>query len=172
MRTLTKIKKLFGTWEPKENLVYCSKVVVTPTKHTTDKYIAVVIQINHKNYLGTFLVKDGFCEIRCKKLNAILPANKLEFDKKQKYFDLTEQGSQRHLDVIYTVKVYGYDEEDISRFKKKHKSKKLKFDKIKLYFPKRLSRESKELIKKENYEAVLLEMVKYFPNKEFWRRFT
>ena len=48
MRTLTKIKKLFGIWEPKENLVYCSKVVVTPTKHTTDKYIAVVIQINHK----------------------------------------------------------------------------------------------------------------------------
>lgn len=124
MRTLTKMKKLFRIWRPKQNVVYCSKVVITPHKYTTDKYIAVVIQINHKNYLGTCRVKDRFCEIRCKKLNAIIPLSKL------------------------------------------------KFDKIKLYFPKKLARESKELIKKENHEAVLLKMVKYFPNKEFWRRFT
>ncbi|MEW6592962.1 MAG: hypothetical protein AB1305_04725, partial [Candidatus Hadarchaeota archaeon] len=100
MKISTKIKKSFGLWAPKENLVYFPKIVITRSKALVDKYIAVIININNENYLGTFRVKDNFCEIRSTKLNAIIPLNMLKLSKRQKYYGLTEQGSQKHLDVI------------------------------------------------------------------------
>jgi hypothetical protein len=108
------LRKIFGGqgWKPREGLVYKSW---TKGDSHFGKSATVKIVYEDKEYIGTFRVKDGKCEIRIgkgqNKFKLITPSSNVSFNKNVKHIDSIWSGKRLGqngyygTDIQYTAKI-------------------------------------------------------------------